>query len=208
MECRYAAAAYLLYVLASVVFPDSKGNRVSANLFQLLDLLEDVNKYSWGTAIVAHLNGQLSQVWIYDHFQSLFKDNEDVELNPKWSKGSPTGTRYMFTGSQDKEQTDALIEMHQKLDNIMAKEVIFNPYKDGRVGAMEDVVYYHGPLFDPNGFSMYNPMRIMRQLGFIQDSSDDDYVPTFKHKLDKCEADLSDIKVVYEPATDVKHWND
>ncbi|XP_026451533.1 protein MAINTENANCE OF MERISTEMS-like [Papaver somniferum] len=210
MECRYAAAAYLLYVLASVVSPDNKGNRVSANLLQLLDPLEDVKKYSWGTPIVAHLNGQLSQasrertsqingnlaliqVWIYDHFPSLFKDNEDVELNPDWIKGSPTGTRWLFTGSQDKEQTDALIEMRQKLDNITAKKVIFTSYKDDRVGAMEDVMYYYGPLFHLNGFSMYNPMRIMRQLGFIQDSPNDDYVPSFKHKLDKCQAGKSDV---------------
>ncbi|XP_026398865.1 protein MAINTENANCE OF MERISTEMS-like [Papaver somniferum] len=225
MKCSYAAARYLLYVLASVIFPDSKGNRVSANLLQLLDPLEDVSKYSWGTAIIAHLNGQLSQgsrkltsqisgnltliqVWIYDHFPSLIKDNEDVELNPKWSKGSPTGTKYLFTGSQDREQTDALIQMRQKLDNITAKEVVFNPYKNNRVGAMEDIVYYHGPLFHPNGFSMYNPIRIMRQLGFIQDSPDEDYVPPFKHKLEKCEADEAGIKVDYEPEVDVKHWND
>lgn len=147
-------------------------------------------------------------MWIYDHFPSLIKDNEDVELNPKWSKGSPTGTKYLFTGSQDREQTDALIQMRQKLDNITAKEVVFNPYKNNRVGAMEDVVYYHGPLFHPNGFSMYNPIRIMRQLGFIQDSPDEDYVPPFKHKLEKCEADEAGIKVAYEPEVDVKHWND
>ncbi|RZC52687.1 hypothetical protein C5167_021116 [Papaver somniferum] len=61
MECRYAAAGYLLYVLASVIFPDSKGNWVSANLLQLFDPLEDVSKYSWGIAIIAHLNGQLFQ---------------------------------------------------------------------------------------------------------------------------------------------------
>ncbi|RZC56079.1 hypothetical protein C5167_014925 [Papaver somniferum] len=225
MECRYAAAGYLLYVLASVIFPDIKGNRVSANLLQLFDSLEDVSKYSWGTAIIAHLNGQLSQgsrkltsqingnlaliqVWIYDHFPSPIKDNEDVELNPKWSKGSPTGTKYLFTGSQDREQTDALIQMRQKIDNITAKEVVFNPYKNNRVGAMEDVMYYHGPLFHPNVFSMYNPIRIMRQLGFIQDSPDEDYVPPFKHKLEKCEADEAGIKVAYEPEVDVKHWND
>ncbi|KAI3887191.1 hypothetical protein MKX03_022599, partial [Papaver bracteatum] len=61
-------------------------------------------------------------VWIYDHLSSLFKDNGDVKLNPQWSEGSPTGTRWLFTGSQDKEQTDALIAMRQKLDNITAKE--------------------------------------------------------------------------------------
>ncbi|RZC55343.1 hypothetical protein C5167_014195 [Papaver somniferum] len=168
MECRYAAAGYLLYVLASVIFPDSKGNRGSRKL------TSQINE-----------NLALIQVWIYDHFPSLIKDNEDVELNPKWSKGSSTGTKYLFTGSQDREQTDALIQMRQKLDNITAKEVVFNPYKNNRVGAMEDVVYYHGPLFHPNVFSMYNPIKIMRQLGFIQDSPEEDYVPPFKHKLEK-----------------------
>ncbi|XP_026410507.1 protein MAINTENANCE OF MERISTEMS-like [Papaver somniferum] len=218
------AAAYLLYVLASVLFTDNKGNRVSVNLLQILDPLEEVKTYYWGTAIVAHLNGQSSQalqvrtsqingnlallqVWICDHFPSLFKDNEDVQLNPEWSNANPRGTRYFFIGSQDKEQNDVLLEMCQKLDNITTKEAIFDPYKNGRVGAMEDVVYYHDPLFYPYGFSMYNPMRIMRQLGFIQDSSYDGYVPPFKHRLDKCEADVSDMNVVYEPEPDTKHWN-
>ncbi|KAI3923193.1 hypothetical protein MKW92_029058, partial [Papaver armeniacum] len=61
-------------------------------------------------------------VWIYDHFPSLFKDNEDVKINSNWSPGSPTGTRWVYSGSQDREQTNALIEMRKKLDNITAEE--------------------------------------------------------------------------------------
>ncbi|XP_026390218.1 protein MAINTENANCE OF MERISTEMS-like [Papaver somniferum] len=126
MQCRYAAAGYFLYTLASVIFPDSKDNRVSVSLLQLLDHLEDVKDYSWGTAMVAHLNCQLStasrerysqihgntallQVWIYDCFPSLIKDNPDIKINPEWNKNKPRGTRYLYTGCQDKEQKDALL---------------------------------------------------------------------------------------------------
>ncbi|XP_026428328.1 protein MAINTENANCE OF MERISTEMS-like [Papaver somniferum] len=224
-ECRYAAAGYFLYTLPSVIFPDSKGNRVNVNLLQLLDPLEYVNKYSWGTAMVAYLNGQLStatrerssqihgntallQVWIYDRFPSLIKDNPDVIINPGWNKTKPRGTRYLYTGCQDKEQKDALLESRQKLDNITVAEVVFDPYKNDRVSAMEDVVYYTGPLFYPYGFSMYNPMRIMRQLGYIQDSPVPDYEPRFKHKLDKCESNEAELVVVYEPEPKTKHWDD
>ncbi|RZC69473.1 hypothetical protein C5167_032577 [Papaver somniferum] len=225
MQCRNAAAGYFLYTLGSVIFPESKGNRVSVNLLQLLDHLEDVNNYSWGTSMVAHLNCQLStafrerssqihgntallQVWIYDRFPSLIKDNIDVKINPEWNKTKPRGTRYLYTGCQDKEQKDALLEMRQKLDNITAEEVVFDPYKNDWVSAMEDVVYYSGPLFYPYGFSMYNPMRIMRQLGYIQYSPVPDYEPRFKHKLDNCESDDSELVDVYEPEPKTKHWDD
>ncbi|XP_026405440.1 protein MAIN-LIKE 1-like [Papaver somniferum] len=95
LEVRATEVAYLLYVLASVTFPDSKGNRVIVPLLQLLDPFDEVSRYSWGTAVVAHLNAQLAkasqertsqmngnlallQVWIYEHFPSLIKNDEDV----------------------------------------------------------------------------------------------------------------------------------
>ncbi|XP_026410925.1 protein MAINTENANCE OF MERISTEMS-like [Papaver somniferum] len=190
-EVRATAAAYLLYVLASVIFPDSKGNRVSINLLQLLDPLEEVSKYSWGTAIIAHLNAQLAnasrertsqmngnlsllQVWIYEHFPSLIKDDGDIQLEPTWNNTKPRGTRYKYSGSQDKEETQKLklLAMRQKLDNMTGKEVNFDPYKEDRVGGLIDLAYYHGPLFYPYGYSMNNPNRVMHQLGYIQDSPD------------------------------------
>lgn len=53
------AAAYLLYILATVIFPSSAGNRVNANLIQLLHPLDEVHEYSWATAVVSHLNTEL-----------------------------------------------------------------------------------------------------------------------------------------------------
>ncbi|XP_026379017.1 protein MAINTENANCE OF MERISTEMS-like isoform X2 [Papaver somniferum] len=225
-EVRATAYAYLLYVFASVIFPDNKVNRVSANLLQLLDPLEDVSKYSWGNAIIAHLNAQLEmasrertsqmngnlvllQVWVYEHFPSLFKGDEDIQLQPTWNNTKPRGTRYNYTGSQDKEEAQKLklLAMRQKLDNMIAKEVTFDPYKEDRVGGLEDLAYYHGPLFYPCGYSMYNPHRVMRHLGYIQDSPDEYYVPPFKYKLKKCKADKKALVVAYEPEPKTKHWN-
>ncbi|XP_026398528.1 uncharacterized protein LOC113294352 [Papaver somniferum] len=173
-EVRATAATYLLYVLASVIFPDSKGNRVSVNRLQLLDTLEDVGKYSWGTAIVAHLNAQLAKasrertsqmngnlaVCIYEHFPSLMKGDEDIQLQPTWNNTKARGTRYNYTGSQDKEEAQKLklLAMRQKLDNMIAEEVTFDPYKEDRVRGLQDLGY-HDPLFYPYGYSMYNPHR-------------------------------------------------
>ncbi|RZC60604.1 hypothetical protein C5167_022361 [Papaver somniferum] len=226
-EVCATTAAYLLYVLASVIFLDSKRNRVSVNLLQLLDPLEEVSRYSWGTAIVAHLNAQLAkasrertsqmnenlallQVWIYEHFPSLIKGNEDIQLQPTWNNTKPRGTRYKYTGAQDKEEAQKLklLSMRQKLDNMTAKEVTFDPYKENRVGGLQDLAYYHDPLFYPYGYSMYNPHRVMRQLGYIQDSPDEDYVPPFKYKLNKCKADKKALVVAYEPEPKTEHWND
>lgn len=75
LEVRATAAAYLLYALGSVIFPDNKGNRFSVNLLQPLDPLDEVSRYSRGTAIVAHLNAHLAKpgnellkltgIWLY-----------------------------------------------------------------------------------------------------------------------------------------------
>ncbi|RZC79605.1 hypothetical protein C5167_042181 [Papaver somniferum] len=55
---RAMAAAYYLYVLASVIFPDSKGNRVSVNLLQFLDSLEELAKASRERS--SQMNGNLA----------------------------------------------------------------------------------------------------------------------------------------------------
>ncbi|XP_026397584.1 protein MAINTENANCE OF MERISTEMS-like [Papaver somniferum] len=165
LEVRTTAAAYLLYVLGSVIFPDSKGNRVSVNLLHLLDPLDEVSRYSWGTAIGAHLNAQLAkasrerisqingnlallQVWIYEHFPSLIKDDEDIELESTWDITKPRRTRYKFGGSQDKEesQKEDLIAMCYKLDHMTAKKVKFDPHKEDRDEGIQDLVYYHDPF--------------------------------------------------------------
>ncbi|RZC72052.1 hypothetical protein C5167_035254 [Papaver somniferum] len=54
---------------------------------------------------------------------------------------------------------------------------------------------------------MYNPNRVMRHLGYVQDSPDEDYVPLYNYKLKKCKADGKALAVFYEPELKTEHWN-
>lgn len=58
-QVNHAATAYLLCVLGCVIFPNTSGNRIDANLIQLLDPLHEVGDYSWGTACLAFLMEEL-----------------------------------------------------------------------------------------------------------------------------------------------------
>lgn len=55
------ASGYLLYVLGKCIFPDSSGSLVDASYMQLLDPLDKMHEYSWGTAMVAFLNNELTK---------------------------------------------------------------------------------------------------------------------------------------------------
>ncbi|XP_026397077.1 protein MAIN-LIKE 2-like [Papaver somniferum] len=109
-EVDAAATAYLLCVLGCVIFPNASGNRVDANLLQLLHPLNKVADYSWGTTCLEFLmeelrnasrlrtsqidgNVSLFQTWIYDHYPSL----KLADVNTQWEKGTPRGTKYKFT---------------------------------------------------------------------------------------------------------------
>ncbi|XP_026419939.1 protein MAIN-LIKE 2-like [Papaver somniferum] len=58
-QVKHADTAYLLCVLGCVIFPNTSGNRVDTNLLQLLDPLEKVHEYSWGTTCHAWLMEEL-----------------------------------------------------------------------------------------------------------------------------------------------------
>ncbi|RZC56999.1 hypothetical protein C5167_015858 [Papaver somniferum] len=102
-----------LTLLKKKVFPDTSSNRVSANYLQYLDLLEEVFTYSWGTVAMTHLmkemrraskavanqfvgNFTLLQVWDYEHFPTLFKDNPFLKFIPVDDPEEPRAKRYEF----------------------------------------------------------------------------------------------------------------
>lgn len=53
--CRHTATAYLLYLIGCVIFPNKTGSRVDVNHLQLLEHLDKVKTYAWGTACLAFL---------------------------------------------------------------------------------------------------------------------------------------------------------
>ncbi|XP_026387017.1 protein MAIN-LIKE 1-like [Papaver somniferum] len=58
-QVRQTAAAYLLFTLGSVIFPDANGNMVHMNYLQYLDPLDRVHEYSWGTSFLAHFLAEM-----------------------------------------------------------------------------------------------------------------------------------------------------
>ncbi|XP_026441779.1 protein MAINTENANCE OF MERISTEMS-like [Papaver somniferum] len=165
-KVNHAATAYLLRVLGCVIFPNTSGNRVDANLLQLLDPLDKVHEYSWGTACHAWLtkesrkasrlgisqvagNVSLLQTWIYDHFHILGLAIE----NPTWAKGDPRGTKYVFDDNHSRTKEQQLIRLREILDELKAQDVCFYPYKedraDGHIAGRSDLALYFGPLWHP-----------------------------------------------------------
>ncbi|XP_026381007.1 protein MAINTENANCE OF MERISTEMS-like [Papaver somniferum] len=53
--------AYMLYTLGRDIFPDTSGNKVSAQYLQFFKDVHSVNSYAWGTASLAYLLNQLAQ---------------------------------------------------------------------------------------------------------------------------------------------------
>ncbi|XP_026420408.1 protein MAIN-LIKE 2-like [Papaver somniferum] len=85
---RHHVTAYWLYMLGTVIFPDTSRNRVDAHYLQLLEDLDEMNNYSWATGVLAFVLEEMSKgsrircnqiggyltlvkVWIYDHFPKL-----------------------------------------------------------------------------------------------------------------------------------------
>ncbi|XP_026434329.1 protein MAINTENANCE OF MERISTEMS-like [Papaver somniferum] len=146
-QVNHAATAYLLCVLGCIIFPNTNGNRVDANLLQLMDPLEKVHEYFWGTSCHAWLmeelkkasrvgisqvagNVSLLQAWIHDHFPILKLAIE----NPAWKKGDPRGTKYVFDDNHSRTKDQQLIRLREVLDSLTAQDVCFDPYKEDRAG--------------------------------------------------------------------------
>ncbi|XP_026434327.1 protein MAINTENANCE OF MERISTEMS-like [Papaver somniferum] len=134
--------AYVLYVLGCVIFPDVSGARVSANFIQPLQPFDKIHEYSWGTAILAHSLNELIKAsrarrnqiggdmaflhaLIYVHFP-IFAQRafENKEWDHKYY-----GDKYIYK-SKPKNQNKGYLKLRRQLDNLTAKNVVFDPYKE------------------------------------------------------------------------------
>ncbi|RZC65765.1 hypothetical protein C5167_009451 [Papaver somniferum] len=185
-KIRYTTAAYLLFILGTRVFPDTSSNKVSENYLQYLDPLEEVFTYSWGTVAMTHLmtemrraskvvanqfvgNFTLLQVWDYEHFPTLLKDNPFLKFIPVDDPEEPRAKRYEFNSHLKPGNNHRMEEMRLAMDAMTTKYVLFDPYKEARENRQYkwfyNVALYQGPLFHPKGYVMADPRRVMRQLG-------------------------------------------
>ncbi|XP_026451369.1 protein MAINTENANCE OF MERISTEMS-like [Papaver somniferum] len=187
------ASAYLLHILGKYIFPDNSGSLVDVRYMQLLDPLDKIDEYSWGTAVVSFLKNELTKAsreltanWIYEHFPTLVNANSHVKVDENVAIDKPRGQRYSFKDGQDKETTQQIIKIQIAIDKLTVDEVTFDPYRDalnqGLIQRRDDVALYYDPLFLTHGYSMYDPHRVIRQLGYIQEEPHFDAEPDFKVK--------------------------
>lgn len=94
-----------------------------------------MREYSWRTIVVAFLNNDLTkgsreltaqvngntclfQVWIYEHFLSLFKTNSYVTVDANVAVDKSRAQRYIFKGTQDKDMPQNFIKLRiEMLEN-------------------------------------------------------------------------------------------
>ncbi|XP_026419487.1 protein MAINTENANCE OF MERISTEMS-like [Papaver somniferum] len=180
------ANAYVLYILASVIFPDVSGARVNANFIQMLQPFDKIHEYSWGTFILAHSLNELRkayrvdrnqiggttgflQKWIYLHFP-IFA--EKAFKNREWGDKF-YGDMYIYN-SNEKSQDEVYLKLRRQLDNLTTKDVVFDPYKNdlakgkGKMVGCTEQDSYFGTLFHPKIYVMYNPTRVARQCRYVQ----------------------------------------
>nr|XP_017221369.1 PREDICTED: serine/threonine-protein phosphatase 7 long form homolog [Daucus carota subsp. sativus] len=75
VQVTYHIRAHLLCVIGSL-FPHSSGNRVQLDLLWLLRDMDQLRRYSWGSAVLGFLYQKLcsssrDNLWIYERFPSL-----------------------------------------------------------------------------------------------------------------------------------------
>ncbi|KAI3854499.1 hypothetical protein MKX03_033406 [Papaver bracteatum] len=164
------ARAYLLY-----------GSRVNAYFLQYLKKLDKVITYSWDTACLAwiyHHLGQGSraevysmdgcmtilQVWFYDHFPTL----ERHTIKYGYEECNPRASLYVPIQPERSLELD-LVDLREKLDDLMEQKVTWDPYKSIRDGSIHQVSHYIRPLKCFDVVEWHNPNRVLRKFGVIQD---------------------------------------
>ncbi|XP_026458465.1 uncharacterized protein LOC113358975 [Papaver somniferum] len=189
---RHHVTAFWLYMLGTVIFPEemSKGSRIKCN----------------------QIGGYLTlvQVWIYDHFRKLGLPR----AKDPYPYDQPTIRKWLFLDAQKKSKEEQLTSLREKLDKLTVNDVVFHPYAvpdDVSVGeddlnAFSGVTPYYGPIWYPNGYTIYNPRRILRQLCCVQMDPDVEK-ENFTLMVQGTKNTEKYFEPNHEPTPAVAHWN-
>ncbi|XP_026413456.1 uncharacterized protein LOC113309255 [Papaver somniferum] len=221
---KHHVTAYWLYMLGTVIFPDTSGNKVDAHYLQLLEHLDDMNKYSWATGVLAFVLQEMSkgsrikcggyltlvQVWIYDHFPKLRLDS----ARDSYPYNQPTTGKWLFLDAQKKSKEERLTSLREKLDKLTVNDVVFHPdavpddvsVDEDDLNAFSIVTPYYGPIWHPNGYAIYNPRRMLRQLCCVQMDLDVEN-ENFTLQVQGTKNTEKYFEPNHEPTPVVAHWN-
>ncbi|RYR33548.1 hypothetical protein Ahy_A10g048158 [Arachis hypogaea] len=144
------ARAYILMLLSSQLFADKNANRVHLHWLPYLASLDDLGRYSWGSAALAwlyrslcrgtnrnvvNLAGplQLLQLWIFWRFPTLRPSGFDVF-------GFPLASRWATFLLRNDPGDQRLVSARLSLDRLRVHDMshlfVWEPYSSAEVGAV------------------------------------------------------------------------
>ncbi|QHO20647.1 uncharacterized protein DS421_11g339810 [Arachis hypogaea] len=143
---RIYARAYILMLLSSQLFADKNANRVHLRWLPYLASLDDLGRYSWGSAALAwlyrclcrgtnrnivNLAGplQLLQSWIFWRFPTLRPTGFD-------GFGFPLASRWATFMPRNDAGAQRLVSARLALDRLRVHDFVWEPYSSVEVAAI------------------------------------------------------------------------
>ncbi|XP_012855473.1 PREDICTED: serine/threonine-protein phosphatase 7 long form homolog [Erythranthe guttata] len=209
---EFRVRAYIAYLLGKLLFVDKSGSKVKAYFFPLLEHIDMISDYSWGSATLAYLYRQLGmatraeaahmggcltllECWIYEYFPCFRPPMVNAHVN-----GEPWCKRWQVIHHIPKDE-DILVDYRRRLDSMGASDVNWTPF-GVNVSREVEKTFHHRTIRWMDTVEPYMPDRVLRQFGFRQIKPSDPIRPL---KGAKMERKLASYKISYEPGDQM--WN-
>ncbi|KAF6147149.1 hypothetical protein GIB67_036868 [Kingdonia uniflora] len=149
LTTRSVARAYMLYVLGSFLFPTKKRTDVSARYLYLFANDKVAKKWSWGSAVLAHMYYNLDRY----SGPALLKFREALD-------------NYKLEDIILSNSTIIQSSLVVNIQHCQNEHVVWDPYKDKRdfAHAFKEVTFFYGALASPDHVQPYYPNRVVRQF--------------------------------------------
>ncbi|KAF6167393.1 hypothetical protein GIB67_020699 [Kingdonia uniflora] len=142
LTTRSIARAYMLYVLGSFLFPMKKGTDFSVPYLDLFAKAKVAKKWSWGSAILAHM---------YYYLGVTSRDD---------------GMQFACCTTLLKSWIFAHFPKLAEILKEMDSDIVWDPYRDKRDSAhtIKEVTFFYGALASRNHVQPYYPNSVVRQF--------------------------------------------
>ncbi|CAN0912309.1 Protein MAINTENANCE OF MERISTEMS [Linum grandiflorum] len=184
-----AAKMWLFCLLGSSLFVDKTSDRVRVQLVEFIRVTDEITKYAWGTATLAWLYRQLGmatrvdivgragclhflQSWIHEYFPHTRKSV--VHPEPR-REGEPLCGRWDSTdaiASGPDGRDKRLAYYRRLLDSLESEDATWLPFGADPAERVPHRLF-DGVIRFSDIAEHYDPMRVLRQFGYVQDVLDE-----------------------------------
>ncbi|CAN0899735.1 Protein MAIN-LIKE 2 [Linum grandiflorum] len=184
-----AAKMWLFCLLGSSLFVDKTSDRVRVQLVEFIRVTDQITKYAWGTATLAWLYLQLGkatradivgragclhllQSWIHEYFPHTRKSVAHPE---PLREGEPLCGRWASTDdiASGPDGRDKRLGYYRRLlDSLESEDVTWLPFGPDPAERVPDRTF-RGVIRLGDIAEHYDPIRVLRQFGYVQDVPDE-----------------------------------